>query len=302
MRTEKSNIDKQSEVEDMRDLHFDEPPQTMYKYTSFKSAFNILTNNKIYFAKLSEFNDPFDGLMTPDLSTSEKTEIFMENMNKMAISLGMNWPVKKNREQEFVNNRDLANLFTRTLTDESMKEDINGFCCLTDTYQSLPMWAHYADNHTGCCLVFDFSKYLDMEEGARFPFHHMKKIKYQKDLPIFMPTHDISRIRDYVWHYYANKSHEWEYEHEWRAVMFEKDTSPLHPNSFLSKKSNGAGLYPLGNFLRGVILGHKMENAYKEVIKAAARQRGIFVKQESRELYKYGIYLTEVDNNQSNPI
>ena len=41
MRTEKSNIDNQSEVKDMRDLHFDEPPETMYKYTSSKRAFDI---------------------------------------------------------------------------------------------------------------------------------------------------------------------------------------------------------------------------------------------------------------------
>ena len=264
------------------DLDYDEPLKTMYKYASFKSAFNILKSNEIYFAKLSEFNDPFDGLMTPDLGTIEKRKIFIENAKKRAIELERNWIMDKNLEQTIVNNQEVADHFARAVADDLMAIDSQGFCCLTDTCQSLPMWAHYADNHAGCCLVFDFSTYSSQKQQEEcFPFNYMKEIKYHDDLP----THNMEG----VWHYYGHKSREWEYEHEWRAIMYKKEILQQHyPDSFLSKKSNGSGLYPC-NFLCGVILGDKMEDAYKEVIKIVARQRGIYVRQASRKLYEYGI-------------
>ena len=274
------------EDEGMSELHlnkpplnklFDKPPEKMYKYTSFRRAFNMLTDNKIYFSKFSEFNDPFDGLMTLDLSTDKKKNDFIASAKLLVTTLGKNWTADEKQEQEFVNNQVEVDAFARTTADELREESIVGFCCLTKTSQSLPMWAHYADNHTGCCLIFDFSKYSHHNWDERFPFHHMKRIKYQKNLP----THELSQI----WHYYAHKSHEWKYEQEWRAVMFKN----AYPSSFLTQASNGAGFYELNNFLCGVILGYKMEDAYKEVIKAVARQRDIYVQQASRKLYEYGI-------------
>ena len=266
----------------MSEFSYDKPPEKMYKYTSFKSAYSILKSNKIYFAKLSEFNDPFDGLVTPDLSTIEKREVFIENAKKKTLELERNWIMDENLEQTIVNNQEVADQFARTVADGLVAADFNGFCCLTDTCQSLPMWSHYADNHAGCCLVFDFSTYSSQkQEEKRFPFNFMKEIKYHDHLPML----DMYRIG----YYYAHKSREWEYEHEWRAIMYQKEIFQQHySNSVLSRESNGSGFYPC-NFLCGVILGDKMEDAYKEVIKIIARQRKIYVQQASRKLYEYGI-------------
>ena len=289
MRTEKSNIDKQSEVKDIRDLHFDEPPKTMYKYTSFKRTFDVLMNNKIYFAKFSDFNDPFEGLTSLNLDTCEGRKAFTKYLEKNAPEYGKSMNIEYN--QKLVDNPSEANILARNIVN-SWQKDSTGFCCLTDTCQSLPMWAHYADNHAGCCLVFDFSKYSDQKlQKDRFPFHYMKKIEYQENLPKYNmdgPSHD-----------YSYKSREWEYEHEWRAIMFDKTVS-RNFNSFLGRKSNGSGLYPLGDFLYGVILGYKMKDDHKKSIKVAARQRGIYVQQASPELYKYGMRLTEIDNGRLN--
>ena len=273
------------------ELNFDTPPKMLYKFTSFKSAFDILMNSNIYFAKLSQLNDPQEGRMTLDMSTIEKRTAFIENVKKKAIESGINWTIDKNQEQAIINNPENANKFTDVMANEFLKNFL-GVCCLTDTCQSLLMWTHYADSHTGCCLVFDFSTYLDQREEERFPFQHIKQMTYQHGLP----KHDIYRI----WHYYAYKSLEWNYEHEWRAVMFEKNASQVYPNPFLAQKSNGSGLYPLGDFLCGVILGDKMEDACKEVIKAAAFQRGLYVQQASRKSHEYGICQTDVSNKQEN--
>ena len=284
-----------SEVKEIRGLHsyespVDKPPKTMYKYTSFKRTFDILLNNKIYFAKSLEFNDPFDGPFTLDYSTPESRRAIVKDIEQNAPE--KNWLIDEKQKQAFIKNPH-HDAFILDARNKFQKEDPAGFCCLTDTCQSMPMWAHYAANHSGCCLVFDFSKHSQKSPKDDFPFYWMKKIKYQKDLP----KYSTGRI----WHYYAYKSCEWEYEHEWRAVMFGKKTlCRLPPDSFLYRETNGAGLYSLGNFLHGVILGHKMEEAFKEVIKVAARQRGIVVQQASPEVYEYGIRLTEVDNKRSN--
>ena len=281
----------------MHDLHsnaplFDKPPETMYKYTSSTRALEILMNNKIYFAKFSDFNDPFDGLTSLDLDTFESRKAFIENLEKKAREYGKSMTIEYN--QKLVDNPSEANIFARNVVN-SWQKDFTGFCCLTDTYQSLPMWAHYADNHAGCCLVFDFSKYSDQKsQKDRFPFHFMKKIEYQTSLP----KHNMDGIQPA----YAYKSCEWEYEREWRAVMFSKNVPHqlLSPNSFLTKESNGSGFYPLGNFLCGVILGYKMKDDHKKDVKIAARQRGVSVQQASSKLYEYGIYLTEIDNGRLN--
>ena len=269
----------------------DIPPEKMYKYTSFDRALDILMRNKIYFAKLSQFNDPFERLMTFGSDTSEGRRILIENIVKHAIERRLDIVITEEQKQEFVDNPSAADAFNRAVID-MLKKDPTGFCCLTDTDQSLPMWAHYADNHTGCCLIFDFSKYPNQKtEEDIFPFHHMKKIEYKENLP----TYNMDR----PWHDYFYKSNEWQYEHEWRAIMFNKDVSLKSPNPFLRQKSHGTGLYSLGDFLCGIILGNKMRDAHKKSIKVVARQRGISVQQASPKLYKYGIHLTDVDSNRA---
>ena len=276
----------------MHDLHsnapfFDKPPETMYKYTSSTRALEILMNNKIYFAKSLEFNDPFDGQITLDIDTPEKRIIFIENLErKHRIII----PIKE--KQEFINNSSGADELARAIVNKWQEANSTGICCLTNTCQSLPMWAHYANNHTGCCLVFDFSKYPNQAtEEDTFPFHHMKKVEYRENLP----TYNMGR----PWHDYFYKSNEWQYEHEWRAIMFNKDVSLKSLNPFLRQKSHGTGLYSLGDFLCGIILGNKMMDVHKKSIKIAARQRRISVQQASPKLYKYGIHLTDVDSNRA---
>ena len=275
----------------MRDLHsdapsFDKPPETMYKYTSSTRALDILMNNKIYFAKSSEFNDPFDGQVTLDIDTPEKRMVFLGNLvrkHKKDMTI--------EEKRKFVNDSSEADKLARTTVNNWQKANSTGYCCLTDTGQSLPMWAHYADNHTGCCLMFDFSKHSNLKSPKDdFPFYWMKKIEYQKDLP----KYNMGGMCDYI-----HKSSEWEYENEWRAIMFDKNMS-FRPNADVYREYHGVGFYSLGNFLCGVILGYRMTKTAQQKIIDAARQRDIYVQQASPEVYKYGMRLTEIDNGQLN--
>ena len=59
-----------------------------------------------------------------------------------------------------------------TSFDSNYLRKENGLLCFTKTYKSPPMWAHYADNHKGCCVHFRFPalpKQNSCERNLGFP-------------------------------------------------------------------------------------------------------------------------------------
>src|SRR5690606_10940540 len=50
-----------------------------------------------------------------------------------------------------------------------------GICCFTEKYNDKLMWAHYADNVSGVCLVFDIS--VEVAEG--YHSYSGDKVKYR---------------------------------------------------------------------------------------------------------------------------
>lgn len=46
--------------------------------------------------------------------------------------------------------------------------------CLSEVYDSMLMWSHYAQNHTGYCIEYDF------EENDMF-YRHLYPVIYTKD-------------------------------------------------------------------------------------------------------------------------
>ena len=59
-----------------------------------------------------------------------------------------------------------------TSFDSNYLRKENGFLSFTKTYKSPPMWAHYADNHKGCCVHFRFPalpKQNSCERNLGFP-------------------------------------------------------------------------------------------------------------------------------------
>jgi len=99
-------------------------------------------------------------------------------------------------------------------------------CCLTENYKNDVMWAHYADNNTGCVIGFRLLKHIDT------PFIAAKKIKYTDGKPEigsalnFLLYGDTFELR--------RKTHEaicftkdikWSYENEWRTISWMSETT-----------------------------------------------------------------------------
>ena len=275
---------------DRADFSSDTPPETLYKYASFDRVKQILEGGEIYFAAPREFNDPFDGLVvirTKTLAEREELANNIENKLREMNELPHDWEAKKHA---IIHDESKAKEFAKRVRDGWKKSDRTGFCCLTDNCQSLPMWAHYADNHKGCCLAFNFSAdFAEIAPEDRFPFYFIKQIAYQDELPKYG--------MDRVWFDYFYKSGEWAYEREWRAVMFDSGLLPPseQTDSFLSKKCHGFGPYPLRDHLwRKVILGSKMKKDDKQAIITLARRRSIAVWQATPDPYDYGMSIAKI--------
>ena len=271
------------------------PPNTLYKYTCFKRAQQILESGEIYFANPRKFNDPFDGRFSPDLGTCAEREKLLNRMERERIlpnclrsHFGFLWEKWNRTKHELICSEKIANASVYSMIKKWSDREHRGFFCLTESCESLPMWAHYADNHAGCCLEFNLSEYRNGREEAVFPFSWLKRIEYSDTLPMVNA--------DNVPFFYGIKSRQWEYEKEWRACMIDcRKNDKIPPDSWVAKKAFGFGSYRLGGtLLRGIILGYKMEECDKQEIIRLARQRGIAIYQAEPKLYKYGMNINGI--------
>lgn len=150
----------------------------LYKYMSLERK-NFWTDYKLRFTQPSAFNDPFDCL--PSYS------FIPEQLMPEHSGFG-----------------ELAALFYGIEKDSSEFNDDTAIFCMSQVWDSILMWAHYADSHKGFVVGFDMShSFFDFEKtfGTR-------KVKYCKSRPKSTEIDIVDEM------YY--KLDVWSYEQEWR--------------------------------------------------------------------------------------
>lgn len=170
-------------------------PDSLYTYRS-------LAFKGLWCHHAQNMNDPFECLGYIDREiTSEQCEIF-----RMAFSDSKNLHRFTNMPNEKV--KEFINL--------KRKETIKryAFCSLSEEFDSIIMWSHYASSHTGIVIGFEFK---DEEID-----YHFQKIEYVDDLPVF----DVLKLAEfmkgeyeYLPHFISDisiKSKPWSSEKEWR--------------------------------------------------------------------------------------
>ena len=112
-------------------------PDTLFKYYSLtednelnKKKFETLNNRKIYLSDICSFNDPFDS-----------KAFYYDPKRLMSI-----------KRLEHMDGR-LIDDFSAFIRSTSLSA--NGV-------QSMPMWAHYSNNHAGFCVAYDTKSNLDL--------------------------------------------------------------------------------------------------------------------------------------------
>lgn len=183
-------------------------PASLYKYYGdTPEKLNAVKNNKMWYSAPSNFNDVFDC----DISIDDK-KIFNEALkllpDKRRIRPGSNaW-----RELRATINQQLRAL--RAKLDEL--RNTTGVSCLSESENSLLMWAHYAHNHRGICVEYDLLEINRILNFSAIP------VIYSEERPCFdcldpqIIQKDALKL---LVQSLTSKSSEWRYEKEWRIIL-----------------------------------------------------------------------------------
>lgn len=176
-------------------------PKGLYKYQPFEEQrISTLIDKKLWFTIPKEMNDPFDSRgMYWD---SEEIERFLREK------------ISDNKIREFSSIDDIVNGGISSLRDNIK------ITCFSEELFSMPMWSHYANNHTGFCIEYNFAN-LDCNQNLTRNLFPVAYESQRYDITnlfkkTFNETYD-NRIK--LLFFLMNIKHKsWLYEKEWRII------------------------------------------------------------------------------------
>lgn len=246
--------------------HIQSVDQYIYHYTSLQKGLeHILKDMKLRLSPLSEVNDPREYQILhpyfPD-TDSNKEEENQEYLNKIH-EIRDYFDKFRNNHKVLCFSRDSEQLFH---VPQHYKRIYRGFNKPT-------LWSHYADNHTGLCLIFDKDKLIESlnnnlgsEKEYKIYKHnlinyetlenHIEKLGIKYEDIIKQGLEEV--LDDFISHNLANflftKTLDWQVENEFRIMVY--------------TNSDERYLYlPVNDSLCGIVMGARLSSVYCESIK-----------------------------------
>lgn len=231
-------------------------PSSLFRYRRYnKRQVDAFRNDTIYAVTANTFNDPYDTLVCYDqVGIKEKVSQVMSVealiAMKSSFAAGNDFPEEAKRILPCEIVEGLKNVLATIEDIDSLKDRIEAsrsnmlslidiyfpilskvskksstMACFSESIQSVLMWSHYADSHTGFALEYDFRPALKgaIENSAIYPVIYDEE---RLDVSLYMgwlflkligvnaSNPDISSYFKIAIH----KSVEWEYEKEWRLI------------------------------------------------------------------------------------
>jgi len=218
-------------------------------------------DGQIFFQNPKLFNDPWDSRGFNFEFSNELKELIKSGV---AIQLS---------EKVFVNSeKGLNEAFFEDILDKM------GVFCLSFLPDSQLMWSHYADNHRGYVVHFEFSvKKLQSEGFSVFPVYYTDETlnllvspSNNNKEPLLLNKIGYSKILDsLLMSALILKSCAWSYEKEVRFLLPKKNPDDL-------------GLVDIDKkYIKSIILGSKIEDEFKKHLKDIANNEEIEVYEAS---------------------
>ena len=234
----------------------------LYKFTNVTDLkLKSLSDKKIWFSSLEEFNDPFEGRFKIKNEIKSKEKILEACLNihfhilkkkslcnaiYYALKFALLFSVPRRNVITLINNN--FSLFVRDLTKMSASCFISSEM-ESDVLHNKLMWSHYGDGLRGYCLKFNEEK-LTTSLFASGSIGRAE-VTYVNETPEIDPIHYFCGFSDpfnigissklYLFNVISTKPQEWSYENEVR---------------FLAAK-RGSFIFDT-TALEGVIIGEKM--------------------------------------------
>lgn len=275
---------------DLKLFHF---PQAFYKYRKLNDdTFKSLEEKKFWVADVNTLNDPFecsllfnqneflrnfffDEYFPKRFFKKFNIEITKAELNNIHHSVNpyltyseicLNKGVILN-----INNEQFIEIANATWNDVRInaKKTIQ-ICSFTERYDSLLMWAHYAEQHKGICIEYDFN---ESDADRIRPF--IQPVFYSNKIFTINSIGEVNAINNIM----ASicKSKDWEYEQEWRLTIFAK--SQIEGNMNLIKA-------PIP---KAIILGSRF-NLNTDDVKCKIDQ---IVKEQNIPIYQMNIHSSQ---------
>lgn len=251
----------------------EKPPELIYKYRPFNAnTLTCLVRNRIWFASPATFNDPFDGFVSfpregeayaIDQAISNKSSPNYAHLNQRIDDEGTRGAVDSLKVSTFNPWDGIDALVKR-----------RGVFCANAERDNILMWSHYADEHRGICVGYEFD-YEKVSDYARI----LRVKPSQSDGIEVITDFDLSDQAAAVEKLLTRKSSLWSYEKEWRLILKEG-----LPESQLGceKCIDGHGR------IKCIIFGMRMPDAQREAI-ASIFSRSIDL-MEARPAFRcYGV-------------
>jgi len=266
-------------------------PSYIYKYREInENSIKNLQDDTVWLADPSNFNDPYDSAHTADFNAMHKNDS-AESLEKYfsdpRFSVDIDVETKKHllsQEQPF---EALSEYFLKDepedkkLLIKSMIEKVTNdryakltkensvgvsssfkLCSFSEVYNSMLMWAHYADYHKGFCVEYNVSAWEESSFKRRFlyPVIYSNSMFNATDYFSY-DNKNNDRNNLYLSQTALIKSKEWEYEKEWRLVFSN--------GVFETEKS-----YPIGT-AKAVYLGAKIKSEKQDLLVNICNEKNI---------------------------
>lgn len=285
-------------------------PDQLYKFRRCADySIDAFEKDELWLSKAAGFNDLHDSLFFFDKNAILN---LIENMFSSGIVPSMIESIKQMQFPNAVLQKWVTENFslfdTKQLTDIAL-QSIPGFSewldlcfsnaregirertkmvCLSQSIKSPLMWAHYADNHKGFAIGYDFRNNeitqcsncpnrtcTDIKLGTIYPVIYSDKrydatefgqwiVKQQINRAIGMPVEEFYDDVFLFTKAALHKSNDWSYENEWRIIC-------STPNPVIEQKDR----YPISKRPIAIYFGSQIPDYYRKILTHLADEKDI---------------------------
>lgn len=234
-------------------------------FYSFRRAneysFADLADNTITLVSPKLMNDPQDTLMYPWLKARAK--VVADKMKGMNLS------------QNYLATLENS---SRMFNESQEFYKIRSFCFWEKTdkqppYENVLMWSHYAESHTGFCVVYELSPQMRFNQ-TQSSYITLERMTYKSGKVDLMKENNFQGKDALV-----AKSSEWEYEHEFRFLMYDPSIKDKY---YPLKLDSNSSIY-------AIIFGLKSTDSTRSIIRSILKDRKVKyfeIQEDLTDIYK----------------
>ena len=198
-------------------------PDSLFKYTKIDHISDYLVDNLMFISKINDLNDPYEGDILYDLE--RLYELYVNHYFGIIFDIDyLDGELNESNLQWYLSNitkDEVKNNFDKIIEEFN---DTVSVVCLSECNKINPMWSHYSNDHKGVCIEYDFIPDNKIKRLC-FPMDYVHTTNNDCVLEEILTKGTIShRLLSEI---YLKKSYDWNYEREWRLILFDDDSQNL---------------------------------------------------------------------------